>query len=117
MTEQLLKEMLTEIKGIKTDVSTLKEGQTSIVQRLDKLDNRVDNLEGQMKETNSIVQALRHNQEEMNAQIHNISYNLDTLTGKAATKEDISKIEAKIDVLNVRLFNQETDIQLLKKVK
>lgn len=127
--EQILKEILTEIKGINKRLETLEEGQkqlfegqTSIVQRLDKLDNRVDNLEGQMIETNGIVKALRHNQEEMNAELHNLGHDVNQLNGRAARieetqKENFERIETKVDILTHRVMANDGEIQLLKKVK
>lgn len=117
--EQVLKEILNEIKGLKTevagvkaDVSDLRDGQASIIQRL-------EDLGGQQTENNRYIQALLHRTDELDAKFDGLLHTTATKDSIAnlATKEDVSKLEAKIDVLNVRLFNQETDIQLLKKVK
>ncbi|SDF79222.1 hypothetical protein SPACI_010860 [Sporomusa acidovorans DSM 3132] len=114
--EELLKQLL--------------EGQKQLTQRLehmdsrfDKVDSRLDRIESDMAserqqiELSQIVHALRHNSEEVNAQLHNIGHYLNVLTGKAATKEDISELNSKFEVLNSRLFQQEAAIHQLKAVK
>ncbi|BBB92016.1 MAG TPA: hypothetical protein PKA28_05930 [Methylomusa anaerophila] len=100
------------------------EGQKQITQRLDRMESNlsdlkttVNNIEGQQQENTRIIHALRHNSEEVNAQLHNIGHNLNVLTGKTSTKEDISELNAKFNILNNRLFQQEATIHQLKSVK
>ena len=40
-----------------------------ILDKLDSMDNRLSNLEGQMSETNGIVKALLHQSETLNAEV------------------------------------------------
>jgi hypothetical protein len=73
--------------------------------------------ERQQIEISNSVHALRHNSEEVNAQLHNPGHNLAVLTGKAASKEDVSDLSAQLRVLNDRLFRQEVEVDKLKAVK
>ena len=108
--EELLKQILGEIKGIKEevkdlkgDVKDLKTGQQQIIER-------IDNLEGQTRENTDIIKAVQHNTEVLNAKV-------DGLTVNTANKESIANLDAKFDVLNNRLFQQEADLQRLKKAQ
>ncbi len=82
----------------------LLEGQKQINYRLDSikgclgnLESRLGNLEGQVKENNSFIQALIHRTDELEAK-------LDGLLHTTATKDSISILNSKFDVLNDRLF-------------
>jgi len=103
--------------------SLIQEEIKPVTQRLDSMDSRLDRIESDMAserqliELSQIVHALRHNSEEVNAQLHNLGHSLNVLTGKAATKEDVSELSAKFEVLNSRLFQQEAAIHQLKTVK
>lgn len=87
--EELLKQMLSEIRTI---------------------NQRLDNLEGQVKENTDIIKAIQHNTEVINAKI-------DGLTINTASKDSVANLDAKFDVLNNRLFQQEAAIHQLKAVK
>lgn len=103
--------------------SLIQEEIKPVTQRLDSMDSRLDRIESDMAserqqiELSQIVHALRHNSEEVNAQLYNLGHSLNDLTGKAATKEDVSELNAKFEVLNSRLFQQEAAIHQLKAVK
>lgn len=92
-----------EIQPIKEDIAELK--------------TTVSNIEGQQIEHNRIIHAPRHNSEEVNIQLHSIGHNLNVLIGKAATKDDVAELNAKFDLLNNRLFQQEVAIHQFKAVK
>ena len=95
----------------------MEESQQQLKEDIAGLRTTVTNIEGQQIENSRFIHALRHNSEEVNAQLHNIGHNLDVLTGRAATKEDITELNAKFDLLNNRLFQQEVAIHQLKAVK
>lgn len=86
---------------------------------LNVVNQRLENLEGQMSETNGIARALLHRTDELDAKFESLLHATATkdFVAKLATKDDVAKVEHKIDALNVRLFQQEADIQMLKKVK
>ncbi len=81
-----------------------------IREELDPIVKRLDNLEGQVQENTAFIKALLHQTEELDAKF-------DGLLHTTATKDAIARLDAKFEVLNSRLFNQEADIQLLKAVK
>lgn len=56
----------------------------------------------------ALTKALSHRTEELSAQY-------DSLLNNTASKEAATRIETKLDVLAIRILEQETDIRLLKK--
>ncbi|MEN6566100.1 MAG: hypothetical protein ABFC57_07340 [Veillonellales bacterium] len=94
--EEFQKLMLEQLQGINT--------------RLNGLDNRLENVEGQLGETNGIVKALMHRTEELDAKF-------DGLLHTTATKDAVERVETKIDILTHRVIAQDGEIQLLKKAK
>lgn len=79
------------------------EGQRQILERLDRV-------EGQLEENTSILRVLEHRSEVQAAETEGLK-----LT--TATNEAIERLDAKFDVLNNRLFQQETALQLIKKAQ
>lgn len=125
------------------------EFQKLVLEQLSKINARLDNIEGQVKKSTDFIGVLLHRTEELNAQLHNVSANIDKLCGQGnnletkvnnleikingletkfdalqtqvstiqtnmATKEDITRIEYKVSVLNNRLLDQEYEIHRLK---
>lgn len=135
--EELLKQILTEIKGLKEEQRQTNKHLDRVEKRLDGLETRLDRVEKRLDgmdkeiaaikadmasetqqiENTRMIQALRHSVEELAAQLHSAAHNLDVLTGTAATKNDIAELHAKFDLLNNRLFQQEAAIHQLKAVK
>lgn len=115
--ETLLRQLLEGQQQITKRLDRMEEGQQQLKEDIAELKTTVNNIEGQQIENSRFIHALRHNSEEVNAQLHNIGHNLAVLTGQAATKEDISELNAKFDLLNNRLFQQEVAIHQLKAVK
>lgn len=108
--EELLKQIITRL-------DRMEEGQQQLKADMSDLKTTVGNMSGQQRENTDYIKALLHRTEEINAQLHNIGHNLNVLTGKAATKEDVAELNAKFEVLNSRLFQQEAAIHQLKAVK
>lgn len=81
-----------------------------ILEEQKKTNQRLDQLEGQLNETNQIVKAIQHNQEFTNAKLEGI----ELTTAKA---QALTILDDKFEALNKRLFAQETEIQGLKRVK
>jgi len=88
----------------------LLEAQQETNQRLENIEGRIDNLEGQVKENNDFIQALIHRTDELEAKF-------DGLLHTTATKDSIITLNSKFDVLNDRLFQQETELRTLKMAK
>lgn len=133
--EEILKELLSEVRS-------LKDGQTQIIKRLDNLESRhtalanavdkmetkiderftkidehfatldtkVDNLQGQLQENTTILRALEHRSQVQGAETEGLKLG-------TATKAAVERIETKLDLLNTRLFQQETELQLIRRAK
>ena len=126
--EDILKELLCEVRS-------LKDGQTQIIKRLDNLESRhtalvntvgsmetkiderfttletkVDNLQGQLQENTTILRALEHRSQVQGAETEGLKLG-------TATKAAVERIETKLDLLNTRLFQQETELQLIRRAK
>ncbi len=86
------------------------DGQRQILERLDRVENQLSNVEGQLEENTSILRVLEHRSEVQAAETEGLK-----LT--TATNEAIERLDAKFDVLNTRLFQQETALQLIKKAQ
>ena len=100
----------TEFGGLKTQIGGLEAEFGGLKTQIGGLENRFDGLEEQVKENTEIIKAVRHNQEFGIAK-------LSALELSTASKESIVKLDAKFDVLNDRLFQQEADLKILKAVK
>lgn len=73
---------------------------TKIIEKLENMDKRLERVEGQLDENSAILRALEH------------ASQLNT-----ATKQSIERVDAKFDVLNKRLFEQETELRLIKRAE
>ncbi|TWH47985.1 hypothetical protein [Sporomusa sp. KB1] len=115
--EELLEQIIARL-------DRMEEGQQQTNKRFDRIESdltdlktTVSNIAGQQRENTEFIKALLHRTEELNAQTHSIGHGLNVLTGKASTKEDVAELNAKFEVLNSRLFQQEAAIHQLKAVK
>jgi hypothetical protein len=95
-------ELTSEVSGLKNDISSLKSEVSAIKSDMGTKD--------QQDETLQIVKAIQHNSEMLNAKV-------DGLTVTTASKEAVADLDAKFDVLNKRLFQQEADLQRLKRAQ
>ena len=68
--------------------------------RFDTLEGRFDNLEGQVRENTDLLKAIQHNTEVLNAKV-------EALTLTTASKDAVARLDAKFEVLNARLFQQD----------
>jgi hypothetical protein len=101
------------------------EDQNTLLQRMGKLEDEISTMKEdmatkiQLDENAQMIKSIFHNTEAANAEIHALK--LTTLSKEAlshlATKEDITKLNAKFEVLNSRLFQQEAELYELKAVK
>lgn len=135
--EDLLKRILEEIQVLKSDMQRLQAAQDRFDGRLEEFgkrqehfdgrleafDQRMSNVEGQLSENTGYIKALLHRTEELDAKFDgllNTSVTKECLAG-LADKNDIAQLDtrmnAKFELLNARIFNNETDIKLLKAVE
>ena len=91
---------------------TNEEFQKAVLEQFEKMNQRLDNLEGQAKETNDFVRVLLHRTEELDAKYDSL---LHTVATKDFVKETINEAIGQADVY--RILVQDGDIQVLKRVK
>lgn len=95
--------------------SVIQEELKPIINRLDKIEARLDNLEGQVRENSNYIAALLHRTEEMDAQLHALSSTVDKLCGQVNNLETkVISLETKVNNLEVQvkdLHAQVTDIK------
>ena len=106
------KQLNEEVKTIRQTMATkddFKEIQTDLAE----LKHNVYGLETQLIETNSIARNIEHATATTAAQLDGMNITL----AKTATKEDTNRLMTQHKLLNDRLFEQETEISILKAVK
>ncbi|NCB77887.1 MAG: hypothetical protein EOM42_12515 [Negativicutes bacterium] len=89
---------------------TLEGRFDALEDRFTTLEGRFDNLEGQVRENTDLLKAIQHNTEVLNAKV-------EALTLTTASKDAVARLDAKFEVLNARLFQQEVEIHQLKAIK
>lgn len=80
------------------------EGQIQMTARLDNIENRLGNIEGQQKESNQLIGALLHRTEELGAQVNALGHTMARFEGKVnqvdeqqySTAGDISFLVRKV---------------------
>lgn len=96
-----------------------------LCQRMDRLETKVDNLETRMDSLEAKVNSLEAKVNSLDAKVNGLETQVNSgfegLTGMVhllgKKMEAIPRIEAKMDVLNERVFEQEADINMLKRAK
>ena len=88
----------------------LEDRFTTLEGRFDTIEVRFDTLEGQVRENTDLLKAIQHNTEVLNAKV-------EALTLTTASKDAVARLDAKFEVLNARLFQQEVEIHQLKAIK
>jgi uncharacterized coiled-coil DUF342 family protein len=87
------------------------------VSQLEPLIEKVSNIEVQLDETNQIVKALRHNHEEVNAQIHSLGHSVNKLAGQVAklpAKEDFDRLGLDVAFLMRKTGEHDSDIRKIR---
>jgi len=117
--EDILKQLLEGQKQLSEGQRQLFEGQKQLFEGQKQILNRLDNLEGQVRENTDVIKALLHRTGELDAKFDGLLHT--TLTKDAishlASKDDIVSLDVKLEALNVRLFHQEAELCRLKVVK
>lgn len=112
-----------DVQGLKTDVQVLQAVTHQLQDGQEALNRRLANVEGQIGENSAYIKAVLHRSEELDAKFDGLLNTTATQESLAvlASKRDIAELDAKINVkfelLNARIFNNETDIKLLKAVE
>ena len=95
---------------LETKVDNLNNKVDYLNNKVDYLNNKVDNLQGQLQENTAILHALEHRSQVQGAETEGLKLG-------TATKVAVERIETKLDLLNTRLFQQETELQSIKRAK
>lgn len=89
-----------------------------LCQRMDRLETKVDNLETRMDSLEAKVNSMDAKVNGLETQVNSGFEGLIGMVHLLGKKmEAIPRIEAKMDVLNERVFEQEADINMLKRAK
>lgn len=106
---ELLKGMAENINSLTMEVKELKEGQEKTNTRLGKIENRLDKIEIEQKETNK--------------RLDSISKGIGKLVADEVgesileIKADINDIKTEVEIIKLSVGEHEMDIKYLKKVK
>ena len=106
------------------------DGQKQIINRLNRLDDELTTVKAevtdikaamaskaQQEENNRFISALLHRTEELNATVTNLGFTsakLEGMLAATASKEEAADLSAQLQVINERIFRQETEIRKLK---
>lgn len=99
--EEMFRLLLDEVKGIKGEVKGIKDEVKGINERLTSLETKVNTIDNKLDDTIKFNQTTALDTVEY---IHN----------KLATKDNVRRIDVKIDLINDRLFQQEATLKLVK---
>ena len=118
--EEILQELLSEVKGLKAGQKQLVDGQKQLVEdvrsmklEISTINKRLDTVEKQMitkedmDENTRILRALEHASQVNAADMEGLKLN-------TATKDSIKTLDTKFNILNERLFEQEVQLRLIK---
>ncbi|MCE5287515.1 MAG: hypothetical protein LLG02_16960 [Pelosinus sp.] len=123
-------DMKSDVTILKSDVTDLKSDVTILKSDVSSFKSDVTDLKSNMAATKDDIIAIKSDMATKTQQNENTGFiqalisrtdiidaKLDGLAVNTASKEAVAKIDAKLNVLNDRLFNQEADIQLLKRAQ
>lgn len=113
---ELMEKILNEISGMKKEISKLssieaeqkEQGKklTNLDSKVTSIESRIDNIEQNMVTKNDLERIINESQKDVLSMLQHIEKKLDSQT---------EQMDAKFEVLNNRLFNQETQLRLFKK--
>lgn len=107
---QRLTGLESDFKELRADVKSLWSQTQENTNVLSTMQADVKSLQTQTQENTDLLCAVLHNQEVANAEI-------ESLKATTASTDGLNRLENKFDVLNKRLFEQEAEIQGLKRIK
>ena len=129
MNEQMLKEILTEVKSMKTDMQSMKTDMQSMKTEIQTMKTDISTIQqtmatkeelakvsqkmvtkSEIEENTAILRALEHASQVNAAEMEGLKL-------AVASKESIYRLDTKFDILNERLFEQETELRLIRKAQ
>lgn len=109
MSEQLLREILAEVKDIKKKIEFIEV-------RMSRMETRMDFMESTIAEHSGLLHELEHRMEENTAQLTSIAEDIHYIKGDIAKlHEENKKRGIVIDMIAIKLTQQEAEIWDLKK--
>lgn len=92
---EILKTMQSDMKTMKSDMKTMQNEQKETNKRLERVENKADIIEVQVKENTQILKSLQHSSQVHKAEIDKININLAKEAGEL--KKQIKNVEDRID--------------------
>lgn len=92
---EILKTMQSDMKTMKSDMKTMQNEQKETNKRLERVENKADIIEVQVKENTQILKVLQHSSQVHKAEIDKININLAKEAGEL--KKQIKNVEDRID--------------------
>jgi septal ring factor EnvC (AmiA/AmiB activator) len=128
VSEQLLKQILSEIQNVNQRLDRIETDVTTLKTDVSEIKPDISSLEGQMIETNQIVKAIRHNTEFISAEVNGLKIttaNLEAVTrtekmitmmnAKVSTKDDVAELRThiidEIDAVRTELKENITQVE------
>lgn len=113
-----LKNVKTEVQDVKAELQNVKTEMREGFERVDKqfeqvderfgeIEDRLHCIEVQQRENTDVIQAIRHNQEHMGAEV-------EALKTYTASAESVERLAVQFSILNERQFQQETELRRIK---
>ena len=93
--------------GNMTNEEKILQMLTSMNERLTSIEQNQGNMSERLNEQSQILQALQHSLEFANAEIEGLKLTV-------ASSDSVRLLDAKFDILNTRLFQQEAKLSLVK---
>lgn len=115
MSEALLKEILNEIKGMKTELGSLNQRVEKIDQSVEKLDHKVENLDQRVEGLDHKVENLDQRVEKLDQHVGNLDQRVGNLEeGQAVFVANVHKLELKIEnevIEKIRALFDDREVQ------
>lgn len=120
--EETLQEILTEIKGIKQEMSSMKQSQVSMKQELsnikqnqDSMKQQLNNMKAQQDENIQILRTPEHKADVNKAELNNISTEIAEIKGtQKKILKDIEDIKLDVNILTINTAKNSLDVARLK---
>lgn len=113
------KQIFTSLNRLDDELTTVKTELTAVKIEVAEIKSAMAN-KTQQEENNRFIGALLHRTEELSAMVTNLGFasaKLEGMLANTAAKEEIADLAAQLQVINDRIFRQETEIRKLKVIK
>lgn len=115
--EELLKQILGEIKSIKNEVQDIKVEVQNLKTGQQQIIEHIDNLEGQTRENTDIIKAIQHNTEATSAKVDGLTVNTASKTALATLSKNVDDIGSDLSFLVRKAAKHDDDIRQLRQAQ